>query len=371
MFYTKGAKRSGSARKATAILLSCLIMIWPAFGAFAAADATVAEDEALAEAFDDADVKPIDIVLEGGIMAIGAEIGPDDFGGQGEAAFSVLSGTVSLIIIEMPDAYSNQPVIRIRNEEGGETDFIIDDAKTVVSDLSGFASFSSINEGDNVDVYFLKPLIITMQYPPRYMASVVVIRSADNPGSAFVGVVDKDGRASDGSIVLNISGDTDITRQSDGKKADKASIASKNIIAYFAITTRSMPPQALVTKVVVLDKLGLPVFVNGARVYEYGAEAIVNADGVILAPLRAVVEAMGYDVTWDDAERAARVGVAIYVKIGSDEYTVGRAMPLKLDAAAELIYSRTYVPLSFFTSILQMELDENGGLINFTGKAVE
>lgn len=391
MLFASYTKKRGPARKAVAFLLSCLILIWPVFGSFAAAGA---DNGAKAGTIDENDVKPIEIVLDGGIMAIGAELGTDgeaakiDGAGLGseanqggdaslgfeakpeEAAFSKLSGTVENVSLELLDAYGNYPIIRILHEEGGETDFLIDETKTVISDLNGFTDFNSLKVGDSVEVYFLKPLIITLQYPPRYTASAVVVRNKDNPGSAFVGVVNKDGRASDGSIVLNISDATEITRQSDGKKAGKDSISGKSIIAYFAITTRSMPPQALVTKVIVLDKLGLPIFVNGARVYAYDAEAIVNGDGVILAPLRAVVEALGYDVSWDDAEQAARVGVAIYVKIGSDEYTVGRAMPLKLEAAAVLKYGRTYVPLSFFTSIAQMELDDSNGLIKLSGKMV-
>jgi hypothetical protein len=168
---------------------------------------------------------------------------------------------------------------------------------------------------------------------------------------------------------LNISDDTKITRQSDGKSADKSALQNRIIVAYFAITTRSLPPIALVEKAVALDKLGLPVFVNGLRLFE--TEAIINADGQVLAPLRAITEALGYDVSWDGDQRIARVGVAIYVKIGSDEYTVGRAMPQKLEAAAILHNARTYVPLSFFTSIVQMELDNGGGLIMLTGKIAE
>jgi hypothetical protein len=309
-------------------------------------------------------VEPINEVLEGGIMAIGGEIGTDGPGeAQGEPAYSKVSGKVEAI-----DVWDGQPYIRIMEPEGGETDFVVEEGMTVFSDLDGLSKFDSVKIGSEADVYFIKPLFMTLQYPPRFTASVVVVRPEGNPGSAFVGAVDKDGRASDGSITLNISDETIITRQSDGKKADASSIRNKIVIAYFAITTRSLPPIALVQKVIVLDNLGIPVFVNGVRLFD--AAAVVNGDGVILAPLRAVTEALGYDVSWDDATNTARVGVAIYVKIGSDEYTVGRAMPMKLDAAAELIGWRTYVPLSFFTSICQMELDE-GGLINLSGKAAE
>jgi hypothetical protein len=129
-----------------------------------------------------------------------------------------------------------------------------------------------------------------------------------------------------------------------------------------------LPPIALVQKVAVLDKAGLPVYVNGIRLF--GASAIVKPDGTVLAPLRAITEALGYTLEWYDEQNTARVGAAIYVTIGSDEYTVGRAMPLKLDAAAELINWSTYVPLSFYQAIMQMELDDSAGLISLTGAKI-
>ena len=360
--------KTGTIRKLFAALLTGAMLLCSAFGpytSYAAAPATEAEDAGTPDALPDVvDVKPIDDILDGGIMAIGGETGLGLLEeSKGEAAFSKKTGEVIKI-----DTWNNMPFIRLQEAEGGEVDFVIEDNRTVISNLSGLVEFNKIAIGDIIDVYYVAPLIITLQYPPRYTAAVAVILEKDNPGSAFVGIINENAHASDFSVILNISDDTPITRQSDGAKVAKTSLTNRIIIAYFAITTRSLPPQALVQKIVVLDGLGLPVFVNGMRLFD--AQAYVNRDGVVMVPLRAVAEALGYEITWESAEKTARVGVATYVKIGSDEYTVGRAMPTKLDAAAELKDFRTYVPVSFFTSILQMELDDSNGLIMLNGKGV-
>ena len=303
------------------------------------------------------------------IVGISADLGMGGMN-QGKAAFSYKTGTVTLV-----DIWNGQTFIRIEEAEGGsggdvgETDFLIADGKTVLSDLNGLVDKSAFKAGMTVEAYYVAPVVMTLQYPARYEAAVLVVRNENNPGAAFVGVVNKDGLASDGSVKLNIGDKAEIIRQSDGAKisvadAGGAGFGKRPIIAYYAVTTRSMPPQALVTKVAVLDKAGIPLFVNGLRVY--GAEAVIRPGGSVLVPLRAVVEAVGQTVEWNDAEQSVRVGVAIYVKIGSDEYIVGRMAPLKLDAAAVLINSRTYVPVSFFESVLNMKFDDASGLISFT-----
>ncbi|MDR3119785.1 MAG: copper amine oxidase N-terminal domain-containing protein, partial [Clostridiales bacterium] len=278
------------------------------------------------------------------------------------AAFDVFTGTVTKV-----DVWNGMTYFRLAAfADDGETDFVVVEGRTVVSDTIGLADLSAIKVDDIVTAYYVRPLMMTLQYPPRYDASVLLVRGADNPGGAFVGLVNKDGFASDRSVKLNVADGTPTTLQSSGA-AYTGALTNRILIAYYTVETRSIPPQAIVEKIVVLDKLGLPIFVNDVRLFN--AEAITKADGTVLVPLRAISEALNYTVTWDAAANQARIGVGHVVTLGSDEYAVGRAVPQKLEAKAELINDLTYVPVSFFTQIMGLTLDDSAGLVALAGKA--
>jgi hypothetical protein len=356
--------------KILAAVVAFALVMCPAAALYAAAgDVAPAEPDRSGEEGDAALITPVgETAAEGGNSAeLGpAPLYPDTDGGEDgnmgsgdDAAFSQITGEVSLI-----HDWNGLPCIRVIEAEGGETDFVVEEGRTVFTDTDGLIEFKDVVAGAKVSVYYVKPLIMTLQYPPRYVASVVAAPGADSPGTVFAGIVNSDGRASDGSVVLNVSDGARIVRYSDGK-AYAGAYDGRIILAYYTVTTRSLPPIALVDKVIVLDKMGVPVYVNGVKLF--GAEAASNGDGVMLIPLRAVVEALGYGVAWDENACTARVGVAIYVKIDSDEYIIGRAAPVKLDAEAVLINSRTYVPLSFYLQILNLEYDGSAGLIKLSG----
>ena len=355
-------------------MLALAVLALPVAGVFAGESVVGAGDH-----------KPVEVDTSPGIMAVGDNVAGVDIGAvdgagagiadcAGEAAYSKFSGAITLI-----GEWQSQRFIRVTNVEGGDVDFLIDEDRTVFSDLNGLAGADALIVGADVDAYYTAPLIVSLQYPARYAATVVVVKDAGSPRAAFVGIVDDEGRASDGSIVLNVSYNTTVVMQSGGAvpggtppgggtnnsgSFGAAAFMGRAIIAYYAITTRSLPPIAQVEDAVVLDKLGVPLFVNGARLH--GAEAVVKPDGTIMLPLRAVAESLGHSIAWDAETNTARVGVAIYVTIGSDEYAVGRAVPTKLDAAAELIDDRTYAPLSFYTQILNMEFSNDGGLVQLS-----
>ena len=365
-------KKNGNLRKLLAAVMALAMILCPAAGLYAGMGPVApVEQDRSGEEGDAALIMPVDAAADEG--GKNTDLGPAPLypeAGDGDeanieinkdAAFSLTSGEVTMI-----HEWNDLPCIRVTDADGGETDFVVEADRTVFTDADGLIEYADVVMGAKVSVYYVKPLMMTMQYPPRYVASVVAAPGADSPGSVFVGIVNADGRATDGSIVLNVSDGAAIVRQSDGL-AYAGDYAGRIILAYYAITTRSFPPIALVDKVVVLDKMGVPVYVNGIKLFN--AEAVTDKNGVTLIPLRAVVEALGYNVAWDDAESTARIGVAIYVKIGSDEYIIGRAAPIKLDAAAALINDRTYVPVSFYERLLNMEYDADSGLIMMKGAA--
>jgi len=76
-----------------------------------------------------------------------------------------------------------------------------------------------------------------------------------------------------------------------------------------------------------------------------------NGD-VVMVPLRAVVEALGYDVSWNGVLRSVQLGVGIHLWIGGYEVHVGRMAPVELAVAPIIRDNLTFVPLEFFRNVL-------------------
>ena len=74
--------------------------------------------------------------------------------------------------------------------------------------------------------------------------------------------------------------------------------------------------------------------------------------GVVMVPLRVVVEALGYDVGWNGYLQSIQLGVAIHVWIGNTEVHLGRMAPIELSAAPVIVDDTTFIPLDFFRNVL-------------------
>jgi len=74
----------------------------------------------------------------------------------------------------------------------------------------------------------------------------------------------------------------------------------------------------------------------------------VHDGSVVMVPLRAVAEALGYDVLWNEELQSVQLGVAINLWIGQEEFHIGRMAPLGLQVPPTIIDNYTFVPLNFF-----------------------
>ena len=313
-----------------------------------------------------------------GIVAVGAAVVEE------KGAFSVFKGTVLELYTHL-----EQTVVRLEDEEGGQFDMKVDDM-TVISDSNGLIALEDIAVGDKITAYYINPQIMTMQYPPMVISSVLVKQESEAVGSVCVNVFDEEFLAIDEEIKINISDETVIVNLAGDVYEED--LVGKVLMVYYMMETRSIPPQTTPTKIIVLedtayrpvtegepynmvpavpqDKIDLanvpnmPIFVNGAVVQ--GAAAYAKEDGTIMVPVRAISEALGYEIGWDGILNQVRIGVATTISIGVNEYTIGRAAPRALEAAPELSKDRTYVPVSFFTDIMQAEFSVNEGLLSFT-----
>ena len=178
--------------------------------------------------------------------------------------------------------------------------------------------------------------------------------------------------SSDGELVIHISDKTPVFFEDGDEARDRLVpeqtlwqlLDTRKLIVTYSITTKSLPPQTNPEKVVILyeEIVPLPIDVD-QLVSELNGEIVVNgeiikapapfiSDGVVMVPVRAIAEALGFDVNWDAETKGVRLGVAINLQIGKDEYLVGRMAPLSLGTAPVLTDDRTYVPLSFFRDVI-------------------
>ncbi len=97
------------------------------------------------------------------------------------------------------------------------------------------------------------------------------------------------------------------------------------------------------------ERDSMRVVVNG-KVLELDVEPVV-AEGRTLIPMRALFEALGKEVTWNDSLKMASVGTEIEFFIGSRNAKVDGEERL-MDVAAIIVDGRTMVPLRFVSENL-------------------
>lgn len=192
-------------------------------------------------------------------------------------------------------------LVTIEDSEGNITRFVISEETAVLDELK---------VGLEVTASYDATLPVIMIYPPQYGAKVIA--SADNEQALNVEAADKKGNE---RPELNESNKTELLPE-DGAAAQRKQWE-----------------------------------VNGQLID--APEDYLNEQGVVMAPLRAIAEALGYEVTWDAASKSVRVGKAISLQVGEDQYIYARMAPIELGTAPTMVDGLTYVPLSFFTDVMR------------------
>lgn len=104
------------------------------------------------------------------------------------------------------------------------------------------------------------------------------------------------------------------------------------------------------------------ITVNGVALE--GAK-ILEDEGIKMLPLRAICEALDFEVVWNgEARRIELVKLPVYITLTPDEdgYTFARTAPMLLGKAPLLKEGTTYVPINFIDEILKGSYDEEGGV---------
>lgn len=277
----------------------------------------------------------------------------------------------------------------------GEQDSIINlsiSKDTLIIDGEG-NRVKEIKKDDSITYYVASNKPTLLIYPPVYTPDVVVVNAKDGENKSSVKVdrfkLEENALISaDGALVLNI--DPAVLENADGSKVTKESLDGKCLCVVYSMTTMSLPPQTSPDKVYILnsieEEIELPpeILADSTAVPEVTNEicanggekfnvTLVEINGRQMLPVRAVSEALGLEVSYDDAMQAITVGtipMGVNFNIGADLYNKARMTPFTLgQAPVKVIFEETgvtYVPVEFFTEVLGAEITVDNGttLIN-------
>jgi len=297
--------------------------------------------------------------------------------GEGEFApvydKQVLDGTITAV-------EDGQIIINVGAEYAinvDENTIVIDENAKTVTDLNAVRVIAST--------------MVTRSIPPQCYGYVVMVSDAEAPVFPFYAEV-AEVTAEEGTIKFATADDVyEIAMTSETQVADLDGTALKAedvktgdiVLFYTDILTFSIPAQGTANKVVVLGQVVAPeteeevvvetvvtnldkVVVNGTEV----ATKVIVEDAATLLHVRAVCEAMGLEVAWDNDLYAVTVGtipMGVNFKIGENSYNKARMMPFTLSVAPQLINDElTYIPVDFLTEILGAQVTIVDGTLNIS-----
>lgn len=216
------------------------------------------------------------------------------------------------------------------------------------------------------------PLVL----PPIYTPDAIVI-DTDEELTADADVFNKeDDRYVNETNTLAISADPANIIDEDGN-AYTGDIDGKEVVVIYGITTRSIPPMAVAEKVIVLDDAENEEVIPEEKVtaVKVGDKKfdIENKNGFGMLPVRAVSEALGLEVDWNGNLKAITVGtvqMGVNFRIGENAYRKAKMTAFTLESAPVSEQTEaggvTYVPVSFFTELLECEAETADGVMTLT-----
>jgi len=261
------------------------------------------------------------------------------------------TGVVAKIVTS--EGADGSMTIQMESDENGP-------AYATVSKDTYISGDKEIAEGDTVTVYYEADRPMIMIYPPQYSAAIVLV-NPDKESFVKADLFNSDLVSRDEALKLNIGENTEILAL-DGS-VYTGEIKDKKLLVFYTVSTKSIPAQTTPSKIVVLgdpeasdsynmDVSGMNIVVEG-KVIE-ALPAFTTENGVVMVPLRAIAEALGYTVSWDNDTQTVTLNQAISLQIGRDYYVYMRTAPIELGAAPILKNDRTFVPLNYFRDVLKL-----------------
>jgi len=219
--------------------------------------------------------------------------------------------------------------------------------------------------GDSFTGWYDLSLPMLMIYPPQYQAAAFQV-NLDAKVAVKVDRFDDGLLNTDGELKLHVSENTVILQANgDAFEGGADALAGRALVVLYTTVTQSIPPQTTPEKIFVLYERAVPVPEDIEPVTESVMPILVNGmaidapapyykGSVLMVPLRAVAEALGYAVKWEAETQSVWLNNIISLTIGKDYYTYARMAPIQLGTAPELVNSTTFVPLSFFGKVARV-----------------
>lgn len=224
---------------------------------------------------------------------------------------------------------------------------------------------SDLKEGMHVEGFYDKNKPMIMIYPPQPTPELFFVSDEKEIGSVKVGKFDEDYLSYDKELKLNI-GDQTIIENQQGEKIGKEELKDNELIVFYSVTTKSLPPQTSPNKIIVLNEMKE----DAAEKPDEGSDSdsgemeavqtiIENdhhmKDGVKMIPLRKVAEELGYRV-----ESQPKLNGALITK-GNRSFTITRGEKMygfnksvrQFQVAPELLEkNKTYVSEDFLVLLM-------------------
>lgn len=322
------------------------------------------------------------------LLASGAAVSAED----NQSALTEVNTTQESVII--PSYISNTAVVKEKADgfistvsdasDDSEIDFTVDE-NTLVYDSNGNKKTSEdIKTEDIITVYTDSSLPAPLILPPQYTAGVIIIEKEDG-FNVNVDTFFKENETlvnASNTFALNIADETVIV-DTDENELTADDTENKNLIVFYGESIKSIPAQTMPERIVVIgeaeeniDESGETdenIVIDFSNIEKLTADGIEtdgfyeNENGVLMVPLRKITEALEYDVEWNGENKSVMINKGIYsLKIGENSYVKGKTMPIELEAAPEIKDDYTYVPVSYFSEILELNLS-----VSADGKALD
>ena len=107
-------------------------------------------------------------------------------------------------------------------------------------------------KGQRIEAYYDKTKARIMIYPAQITPELIIAHDSKNVGFAKVGIFDDQLTSEDNQLKLNITKDTLVVNKQ-GENIVQKNFAGHELIVFYKSSTRSIPAQAIPSKVVVLD----------------------------------------------------------------------------------------------------------------------